>query len=171
MMGAIGTKQFIIGACCAIIGISSACKTTEPSSDTSKQKEEVRFVLQPNRPDWKEQIDEGKIGFYDSAAQTLIGLTAPPHTKGAEGIVPDVKMSVPCVEYLKEHGGQVVELEFLVSRDGSISQFYPLKSAGVCDKDVAQAIKSSVMLPALNDGHPKPALVHFHIELKAEDKS
>lgn len=171
MMGAIGTKQYVIGVCCIIIGISSACKTTEAPPDTFREKVEVHFVLQPNRPDWKEQIDEGKIGFYDSAAHTLIGLTAPPHTKGAERIVPDVKMSAACVEYLQDRGDQVAELEFLVSRDGSISQFYPLKSAGVCDKDVAEAIKKSVMLPAEKNSHPKPALVHFYIELTVQDKS
>lgn len=170
MMGAMGTKQYVIGVCCAIIGISSACKTTEPTPETSKKKVEVRFILQPNRPDWKEQIDEGEIGFYDSVDHTLIGLDAPPHTKGAEGIVPDVKMSVSCVEYLQDHGDQVVELEFLVSEDGNISQFYPLKSAGACDKDVAEAIKKSVILPAQKNSHPKAALVHFHFDLEAQDK-
>jgi len=164
-LGITGTRQFIVGMVCILIGVS-ACKTAKPTSEVYKSPTDIDFVSQNSRPDWKVQIDNGEVGFHDPADQTLIGLDTPPQSEDYGIIVPRVTMSVPCIEYIQDHGSQVAKLEFLVSKKGEASRFYALKSAGPCDKDVAGAIKESVIIPAKKNGQPKAALVHLHIEVK-----
>ncbi|MDZ7683352.1 MAG: energy transducer TonB [Fodinibius sp.] len=109
-----------------------------------------------------------KSDFYAPAESTLIGLDTPPHTQEHDTIAPVVEMSIPCRQYLQEHGEQIVKLEFLVSKNGKTSQFYPLKSAGVCDQDVARTIQESTIAPAQKNGKPKAVLVHFRIALNGQ---
>ena len=160
-----GAKYGFIGMLWVVIGLL-ACQTTQPVADSSNPSEDVDFVIQTNRPDWKEEIDEGRVGFYDPSKPTLIGFDTPPHTKGNDSIAPILGMGPSCRQYLQEHGKQVVELEFLVDEEGAKHQFYPLKSAGPCDQDVAKAIQESIIIPAQKNGTPKDTLVHFRIVLK-----
>lgn len=162
-----GVKQCIIGMVCTIIGLS-ACQATKPTAEVDKSTADINFVKQASRPDWKKQIDKGRVGFYNPADQTLIGLDTPPQTEGYDIIVPNVMMFAPCREYIQDHGSQVAKLEFLVSKKGEVSRFYALKSAGPCDKDVAEAIKESAIHPAQKNDKPKAALVHLRIELKLQ---
>ena len=149
-----GVKYGVIGILCAVTGLS-ACQTTQPAANSSTPSKDVTFVMQNSRPDWKEQIDEGVVGFYDPAKPTLIGLDTPPHTKGHDRLAPVLEMSDSCRQYVQEHGKQIIELEFLISEEGEKYQFYPLKSAGPCDQDVAKAIQESTILPAQKDGQPQ----------------
>lgn len=160
-----GVKYSLIGMLCAVLGLS-ACQHTQPVADSSDLNEDITFVMQNSRPDWKKQIDKGEVGFYDPAEQIIIGLDTPPHTKGYDTIEPIVEKGQLCRQYLREHGEQVVELEFLISEEGEKYQFYPLKSAGPCDQDVAKSIQKSTIIPAQKNGQPKETLVHVRTVLK-----
>lgn len=157
-------KQFTIVVVCAVFGMT-ACRTGKPIPEDNNATADIRFVKQINRYDWKERIDEGEVGFHDPANQTLIGLDTPPQINDYGVIVPNVEQSAACAEYLRNHGSQVAKIEFVVSKKGSPSRFYPLKSAGSCDKDVAEAIKQAKIRPAKQNNKPKAALVHLRVEL------
>lgn len=136
-----------------------ACATTRPSPD-------VNFVLQSNRADWKEKIDSSEVGFYAPDKSMLIGLDAPPHNEGGKTVIPMIGLNKPCRKYLREHGAQILQLEFLVDDQGTPSQFHALRSAGPCDDNIAVGVKKANIVPGLKNGRPKAALVHMRFSLK-----
>ncbi len=140
-------------------GCASSNKTSNSPAGT-----DVVFLTQIERPDWKQRIDGGGIGYYNPSANTLIGLDEPPHQKGRASLQPSLNLSKKCEAYVDENGSDVTELEFVVGKDGKLRQFFVLESAGPCDEDVAAGLKQITLIPARKGEENKPVLVHFRIQ-------
>ena len=140
-------------------GCASSNKTSNPPAGT-----DVDFLTQIERPDWKQRIDGGDIGYYNPSENTLIGLDEPPYQKGKTNLQPSLNnLSKKCEAHLDEIGSDITKLEFVVAKDGTLRQFFVLESAGPCDADAAASLKQTSLIPAKDDEQTKAALVHLQV--------
>lgn len=144
-----------------LVGCVSTSKTTNTPATTT----DVDFLTQIERPDWKQRIDGGDIGYYNPSENTLIGLDEPPHQKGKASLQPSLNLSKRCEAHLDKIGSDITKLEFVVAKDGNLRQFFVLESAGPCDENVAAGLKQITLIPARKGEENKAALVHFRIQL------
>lgn len=140
------------------VGCASSNKTSNSPADTN-----VDFLTQIERPDWKQRIDGGDIGYYNPSENTLIGLDEPPRLDGKASFQPTLNLSKKCETHLDEIGSDITKLEFVVAKDGTLRQFFVLESAGPCDADAAASLKQTTLIPAKDDEQTKDALVHLQI--------
>lgn len=133
-----------------------ACKTTEPEIDA-----DIDYSSQETRPDWKEQLDHGKIGYYDMASENMINLDTPPHLKNrGSDSVPELELTTECKNFISDRGSKLSRIEFLVDREGRTDRFYVLESAGPCDDLLAAIYSDVVLVPGKKSGKAIPTLVH-----------
>jgi hypothetical protein len=142
-----------------LLGMLGACKTTEPDID-------VEYSSQETRPDWKEQLDQGEIGYYNMTSKNMINLDSPPHLQNqSSGSVPEPELTTECGKFISDRGGsRLSKIEFLVDREGHTDRFYIMESAGPCDDLLANIYNNEILVPGKKSGKAISTLVHVEYQ-------
>lgn len=149
-------KDIAILLASLLLVLLGSCKSAEPGIEA-----DIEYSSKETRPDWKEKIDHGKIGYFDMANGNMINLDSPPHLKGQDpGRVPDTAMDRECENFISGKDNRLSRIEFLVDEEGYTSRFYVLESAGPCDDLLAKMYVDEMLVPGKKSGNPMPTLVH-----------
>lgn len=147
-------KHIITLLAVSLLGMTVACKTAKPDI-------EVEYQSQENRPDWKDKIDHGEIGYYNISSENTINLDSPPHLKERQQRnIPEPEMTGDCEKFISQNGNRSSKIEFLVGVEGQTDRFYVLESAGPCDDLLVQVFTNETFIPGTKSEQEIPTLVH-----------
>lgn len=147
-------KYVLILLTVLFLGISQSCTTSKPDIN-------INYSSQDDRPDWKDKIDRGEIGFYNMTHGDTFNLDSPPHLKGqTPGNIPEPEMTESCREFISQKDKRLSKIEFVVDEEGYTDRFYVLESAGPCDDLLANIYNKNVLAPGIMSGQAITTLVH-----------